>query len=59
VPTKTSALTKGQGGYFNLQAENTTDFKSILPLAMIWIISLLIMKTLQNVGGSSQVPVLA
>jgi hypothetical protein len=30
VPTKTANLAKGQGGYFNLQAEITNDFKGIL-----------------------------
>jgi hypothetical protein len=29
VPTKTTNLDNGQGEYFNLQAENTTDFYSI------------------------------
>jgi hypothetical protein len=29
VTTKTTNLAKGQGGYFNTQAENTTDFNSI------------------------------
>jgi hypothetical protein len=27
--TRTNDLTKGQGGYFYLQTENTTDFNSI------------------------------
>jgi hypothetical protein len=29
VPTKTTDLAKGQVGYFNLLAENTSDFNSI------------------------------
>jgi hypothetical protein len=29
VPMKTTDFAKGQGGYFNLQAKNTTDFNSI------------------------------
>jgi hypothetical protein len=29
VPTKTTGLAKGQGRYFNVQAENATDFNSI------------------------------
>jgi hypothetical protein len=28
LPMKTTDLAKGQGGYFNLQAENTTDFNT-------------------------------
>jgi hypothetical protein len=30
VPTKTTNLAKCQWGYFNLQAENTTNLNSIL-----------------------------
>jgi hypothetical protein len=29
VPTKTTYWTNGQGGHFNLQAENTTNFNTI------------------------------
>jgi hypothetical protein len=29
VPSKITNLAKDQGGYFNLQAENTTNFNSI------------------------------
>jgi hypothetical protein len=29
VPTQTTDLSKGQGRYFNVLAENTTDFNSI------------------------------
>jgi hypothetical protein len=34
VPSKTTDLAKGQGGYFNLQAENTSDFNSISTVDM-------------------------
>jgi hypothetical protein len=30
APKKTTDFTKGQGWYLNIQAENTTDFNSIL-----------------------------
>jgi hypothetical protein len=34
VPMKTTDLAKGQGEYFNLQAENTTNFNSFSTAGM-------------------------
>jgi hypothetical protein len=44
VPTKAANLAKGQGGYINLQAENTLILTAFQP--MIWIADLLLMKIL-------------
>jgi hypothetical protein len=41
MPTKTTNLTKGQGGYFNLQIENTTVQPILTAFEpMIWIANL-------------------
>jgi hypothetical protein len=46
VPTKTADFAKGQGGYLNLQTENTTHFNNIS--SDDWIANLFITKTLNH-----------